>query len=31
MCDGYDFCVEHYSWERWEVLLYRIPKELRAG
>lgn len=28
MCPDYDFFVEHYSWERWEVLLYCIPKEL---
>ncbi len=31
MCTDYDFYVEHYSWQRWEVLLYCIPKELRAA
>jgi FkbM family methyltransferase len=30
MCRDYDFYVEHYSWERWKVLLYCIPKELRT-
>ena len=27
-CTDYNFYMDYYSWERWEVILYCIPKEI---
>ena len=28
ICPDYDFHLEVYSFERWETILYAVPKEL---
>jgi hypothetical protein len=27
-CPDYNFYMDYYSWERWEGILYCIPKEI---
>jgi hypothetical protein len=31
VCQDYTFHVEVYSFERWETILYAIPKEIRRN